>query len=69
MTTGLFPVRRSESGMRRRQKPRATIIDAFAEELSRHGDVKRAAESLGKSYNHGRQMLGVIRRKLGWQAC
>jgi hypothetical protein len=76
MTTGLFPIRRRESGVRPRQRPRETVVDQFAEALSRHdlatgdegGDVRKAAAAIGKTYSHGRQMLGMIRRAIGWQA-
>jgi hypothetical protein len=44
------------------------MIDHFAEHLSRHGDVQKAASALGKSRGWGQAALRAIRKELGEQA-
>lgn len=44
------------------------MIDHFAEHLSRHGDVKKAASALGKSLGWGQAALRQLRKELGEQA-
>lgn len=49
-------------------RPALRLIDHFAENLSRHGDVERAAAQLGKSKSWGGAQLALIRKALGAQA-
>lgn len=44
------------------------MIDHFAEALSRHGDIKRAAASLGQSESWGKRQFSRICAALGPQA-
>lgn len=46
-----------------------SVIDAFAEDLSRHGDVTRAAASVGKSAAYGRVLLARLIKRLGKEQC
>ena len=68
MSTGLFPVRRTEAGRRPRQRRATPGLDAFAEQLAETGDVATAAARIGVSLLYGRAMLQRIRKQLGWQA-
>lgn len=45
-----------------------TLQDAFAENLSKHGDIARAALALGRSASWGRAQFDAIRKRLGDQA-
>jgi hypothetical protein len=45
-----------------------TMLDHFAENLSRHGDIARAAAALGKSESWGKAQFRKIRKSLGGQA-
>lgn len=45
-----------------------TMLDCFAENLSRHGDIDRAASGLGQSKAWGRRMYRELCRRLGEQA-
>lgn len=45
-----------------------TLLDHFAERLSQHGDVEKAAAQLGQSKAWGRKMFTAIRKQLGPQA-
>ena len=45
-----------------------TPLDLFAERLSQHGDVARAAAQLGRSKAWGEQQLRTMRAQLGSQA-
>lgn len=45
-----------------------TDLDHFAESLSRHGDIARAAAALGKSEAWGRKQFRLICAALGSQA-
>jgi hypothetical protein len=44
------------------------MIDHFAENLSQHGDVVKAAAQLGKSRGWGHAALRKLRKALGEQA-
>ena len=45
-----------------------TLLDHFAERLSEHGDIARAAAGLGKSAAWGRAQFRLICERLGGQA-
>lgn len=45
-----------------------TLLDHFAERLSEHGDVARAAAQLGRSPSWGGAQLRKLRQALGAQA-
>jgi hypothetical protein len=45
-----------------------TLLDHFAEHLSRHGDVARAASACGRTRSWGAAMLRQLRADLGEQA-
>lgn len=45
-----------------------TLIDDFAECLSEHGNVSRAADQCGVSASFGRVLLHRIKKRLGPQA-
>jgi hypothetical protein len=68
MSTGLFPIRQTEAGRRRRQTRGPSLTDHIAERLSMHGDIARAAAQLGRSASWGRQQFRAICAALGWQA-
>lgn len=46
-----------------------TMLDHFAERLSQHGNVAKAASQLGKSAAWGEAQLRALRKALGAQAC
>lgn len=46
-----------------------TMLDHFVERLSQHGDIARAAASLGKSAAWGRLQFRAVCARLGKQAC
>jgi hypothetical protein len=43
-------------------------LSTFAEHLSEHGDVSRAARETGVPESRGKSLFAQIRRQLGWQA-
>jgi hypothetical protein len=45
-----------------------TMLDHFAERLSQHGDIVRAAEQLGRTPAWGRKQYILICQRLGPQA-
>ncbi len=45
-----------------------TLLDHFAQRLSEHGDIDRAAAQLGRSRSWGRTMFKRLCRDLGDQA-
>lgn len=45
-----------------------SLIDRFAEHLSEHGDVPRAARETGIKTPYGNALLQRIRKRLGPQA-
>jgi len=45
-----------------------TMLDAFAQHLSGHGDIARAAASLGQSHSWGKAQFRKITKALGEQA-
>lgn len=49
-------------------RPMVSDMDVFAENLSRHGDIERAAGAMGRSLRWGSTMLKRIRDRLGEQA-
>lgn len=75
MTTGLFSTSTAQGiGARKAQRVRrantiASTLDAFAERLSLHGDVPRAAREIGKTPGYGRTLLQRLIKGLGAQAC
>ncbi len=46
----------------------ATLLDRFAERLSQHGDITRAAAQLGQSASWGKRLFRAICDRLGEQA-
>lgn len=48
---------------------RLSRIDAFAEALSHHGEVHRAARETGISPSYGRVLLQRIIKRLGRRQC
>jgi hypothetical protein len=75
VSTGLFHNRASTAqgiGARAHQRTlraqRSGNLDAFAEALSRHGDVAQAAADVGVSAGSGATYLSRIRKRLGPQA-
>lgn len=72
MTTGLFNTRAASAqgiGARAHQrKQRRAAIDAFADRLAEHGDVKLAASETGISASYGRVLMARIKARLGAQA-
>jgi hypothetical protein len=44
------------------------MIEHFAEHLSQHGDVAKAAAQLGQSEAWGKRQFAAIRKELGSQA-
>lgn len=52
----------------RRRRRTGDALDRFAEALSRHGDVRRAAMEIGLKPESGNGMLQRIRKRLGDQA-
>lgn len=75
MSTGLFQNRGSTAqgiGARAHQRTlraqRSGNLDAFAENLSLHGDVARGSAAVGISAASGDTYLSRIRKQLGWQA-
>lgn len=77
MATGLFPTRQREGGPRRGYIPKNRradrrhneTLDRFAEALSEHGDVARAAATVGKNAAYGRVLLQRIIKALGTEQC
>lgn len=73
MTTGLFSTRPATAqgiGARAHQRARRLgAMDAFADRLAEHGEVKLAARECGISASYGRLLFARIKAKLGPQAC
>jgi hypothetical protein len=53
---------------RKNDARRNDTLDRFAEALSEHGDLSRAAAAVGKSAAYGRVLFARIRKQLGEQA-
>lgn len=47
---------------------REPMRHAFAERLSVHGDIALAAQEIGTNRHQGHNLMGELRRDLGWQA-
>lgn len=70
--TGLFHTPHNQNVRRvsgNRAKETGDTLNAFAERLSQHGDVARAAAQIGKSPAYGRVLLQRIIAGLGREQC
>jgi hypothetical protein len=70
--TGLFSHQSAAAnniGRRARNSAKGRrTLEQFAEQLSEHGDVARAADAIGRHEAYGRNLLARLKRELGWQA-